>query len=312
MNIYHYTSANALLNILKTNTLWGTDISFLNDSKELIEGLKVISKFGHDQYHDFNGDESHPYHLWNKIMTELTNQTIKFSENNSINIISFTTDSDYIRQWMSYCPSNAGYCIEFDFDILYESTAKDNNYTHLEPVYYYNADDEFGHKGFVTKKINDIFSELSAIHIVELYNSIPDDQKQNHPLPADIQPLWDQNLSRDELIQLYLKKAGLYRHEALFRAATIKPIEFSDEKEYRIVKLIHPDDTNSSIKHRERNGILVPYVELKFNINSIKRIIIGPCVHSSLAEKGLQSLLKTLGLIDKIQISHSNCSLRSY
>ncbi len=114
MSIYHYTSSSALLNILNTAKLWGTDISFLNDYKELIEGVSIIEEYGNKRWDQLRDNENNPFHILHKLSTELTSQTIEYINNNHIHIVSFTTEGDYIRQWMAYCRDNAGYCIEFD------------------------------------------------------------------------------------------------------------------------------------------------------------------------------------------------------
>lgn len=41
---------------------------------------------------------------------------------------SFSKDSDKLSQWRGYCPENAGYCLEFDFD---DEISKKNTYLHL-------------------------------------------------------------------------------------------------------------------------------------------------------------------------------------
>jgi hypothetical protein len=42
--LYHYTSLHALLGIVKTRSLWSTNIFYLNDSSEYHHVLKAIAK----------------------------------------------------------------------------------------------------------------------------------------------------------------------------------------------------------------------------------------------------------------------------
>ncbi len=154
-------------------------------------------------------------------------------------------------------------------------------------------------------------NELIDIQIITLHNSLPRElTNQWPPFPSPIQDILDKNLTEKELLDVYHKRITDYKLEATFRAATIKPIEFSDEQELRIVRFIKNKESNLHLLHRVKNGILIPYVEIGFDINSIKKIIIGPCTHKDLAEKGLRSLLKRLNLNNQIEIMHSTCSLR--
>ena len=42
--IYHYTNSEGLLGIIGTQSIWATDINFLNDFEEFSIGKKVIRK----------------------------------------------------------------------------------------------------------------------------------------------------------------------------------------------------------------------------------------------------------------------------
>lgn len=253
MNIYHYTSGSSLLNILNTSKLWATDISFLNDSKELYEGLNIVSKFGYERWIQFKDDEKHPFHIWYKMVELITDQTIDYSKENNINVISFTTEGDYIRQWMAYCQNNSGYCIEFDKAKLSESILDKTHKTRLLKVDYHNPNKFESTKGTIIQKIQGALSELTAMQLADFYINLSEEDKLKlPPLPEHAKNILNLNLDQNEFVDLYIDKTEIYKTEALFRAATIKPSEFEDEREFRIVRIIDKIHDKNCIQHREK------------------------------------------------------------
>ena len=108
--IYHYTSADGLLGILKSNHLRMTNVMFLNDSRELSHGLDVlfdqviqpISQLGNDYKASSDG-----------LMTVLDAFIEQLKESCPFYTASFCRNGDKLRQWTSYCP-NGGYSIGFN------------------------------------------------------------------------------------------------------------------------------------------------------------------------------------------------------
>ncbi|MCL1127639.1 DUF2971 domain-containing protein [Shewanella surugensis] len=61
-----------------------------------------------------------------------------------INSVSFSSAPDNLRQWMAYCNSGIGYCIEFDQDLLILAYLSDFKHClGLTPVEYINKDLSF-------------------------------------------------------------------------------------------------------------------------------------------------------------------------
>jgi len=88
---------------------------------------------------------------------------------------------------------------------------------------------------------------------------------------------------------------------------------FYEEKEVRII--VPP--RNRTLYFRERGGLIIPFYKIKFNLESVRRIWIGPMKDSDLAERATQLFLDSLiedqenPLNDKPEISISQVSLRS-
>ena len=102
-NVHHYTDLNALISILGKDkiTLRATNISYLNDSRELKEGIEVVKKI--------ENRDIHPGALRNYYIT------------------SFSECDDNLSMWGMYAANGSGCSISFDYNSLqygYEVIAK--------------------------------------------------------------------------------------------------------------------------------------------------------------------------------------------
>lgn len=109
MSIYHYTDLIAVKSILETNKLRLTDIRYLNDIKELTEGLTFIYEAIE------NGSWSETSREQRKraiefIKTEINEYLRYGTEEESIFVCSFSTKPDLLSQWRSY----GMFAIEFE------------------------------------------------------------------------------------------------------------------------------------------------------------------------------------------------------
>lgn len=105
MKIYHYTDLNGLKGIIESGSLWATHFSFLNDSNELIHGLKCLENTINHLEDEF------PPEILKYIRVSLAH----FKEHRSPHVynISFCLQPDLLSQWRGY--GNAqGICLEFD------------------------------------------------------------------------------------------------------------------------------------------------------------------------------------------------------
>lgn len=96
---------------------------------------------------------------------------------------------------------------------------------------------------------------------------------------------------------------------------------FECENEYRIVlripeELLLPNEWNSDIAEKgqfKRGNILIPFVDYKFNKNSIEQIIINPFIReeNGMFELGIKELLWQNQMED-VHIVHSGIPIRKY
>lgn len=103
MKLYHYTDIYALKSILERKVLWLTQINFMNDYDEQKNGEKEIRE-------EIEKTKKEAFLNWFDM--ELQKH---FCAHHAF-VGSFSKDSDKLSQWRGYCPENAGYCLEFDFD----------------------------------------------------------------------------------------------------------------------------------------------------------------------------------------------------
>ncbi|EPM3975505.1 DUF2971 domain-containing protein [Vibrio vulnificus] len=309
MKIYHYTSADALIGILSNAKLWATDIRFLNDYNELKIGLDLITQKNDNFWAKFELTKEHPFGFWSELFRKINASITNINTGYGVNVISFTTEPDYIRQWMAYCPSNGGYCIEFDLEKLKNSVVNDDVSTTFGEVYYHDDNKYEWVKGPIMQKVDGCYNRLLDVFLTEMNHSTPPEHRPK--MPSEVAELVE-NYDKNHLHDYFKTASRDYFRESVFRAATVKPAEFSDEKEHRFVNITYKDDDLSHIKHRQRNGIIVPYLEVPFNISAISKIIIGPNVDQDLAEQGIYSLLASLSLENQIELTRSKCSLRAY
>lgn len=117
MSLFHYTDAVAVLSIIEKRKLWLTDIRFMNDSDEALDGARYVVKEIQDliKSGDVVTDQA-LFHLQDFTIDSVN----EWLAQQHAFIGSFSTIGDHLVQWRSY----GNYAIEF------HETLKD----HLAPV----------------------------------------------------------------------------------------------------------------------------------------------------------------------------------
>ena len=300
--LYHYTSGTALHGIVENEELWATDLRFLNDYKELDHGLKLfedyslsimeqaIKKLGSE-----NNTEGFSY-----TTTQIIKNIRFHADLLPIHVVSFSKKEDNLRQWMAYCTSEVGYCIEFESHEILNNDLKVCNNIQIKNVDY-QKDYSINSSPEVAINFQD-----------ELMNLLG---KLRH----------SDNFKKPEVLRKVGHEIHIFLLKSMFSASAIKPIEFNDENEVRIIHIGKQAEINSnpvlehlsnvyeypdlpSPKHRLMSDIMIPYQIIPFNIGSIKSITIGPTHNQSLAEFGLKTFRDINSL--SFEIKHSKCTLR--
>ncbi len=288
--LYHYTSLEGLLGILKNQSIWASHCEFLNDSSEFLHALNFAKSHTGSIYMEddylaaFGRGMRHALEKMNK---------------HDIYVCSFSEKPDLLSQWRGYCPQGAGICIGFDKKSI-ELFCLNKGYKLSKCFYDHGSQQE---------------------HIVGLVNSC----LQNFPNPkitrAEFESLDFEGQCNHEVdYQLYISegegkpKADVALSEfcnSINECAPImKDYGFHEEAEWRVVARNPIDE----IFHRSVASHLVPYIELpviKQDINVIKSIIVGPNPNARKCLSSVRSLLKSNGL-HAVEIESSSIPFSSW
>jgi len=127
--VYHYTSKEALYNIVENGSLRFTNILRLNDPLEIKFGIDVIKHITSD----------------NQELNEFIHESLKFKEPNINPFFVFSTseNNDIHQQWINYGDRGNGVSIGFHRLNLFtniKNKISNNSLCYIYPVIYYNQD----------------------------------------------------------------------------------------------------------------------------------------------------------------------------
>lgn len=231
MSLYHYTDVQAVHSILKTRTIRLTDIRFLNDKEELLEGLSVLNE---TLLNEIDTNLKYKEEAANVIHHSLINVETSNNDLNPLYVFSLSSEKNQLSQWRAY----GSYAIEFDTEQLRE------NVNILAPCIY-------------------DLNEKIRRSTIEVKKSVTVIAKEMEKYEGSLGPC-----GYDSMIYL------------MHDAATFKHDGFIEEKESRIIV---PESDLYEIQYRPRNGILIPYIEIKLPLDCIKSIQLGPMENQDLA-----------------------------
>lgn len=303
--ISHYTSADAIINILKNKTLWLTRLQFMNDPIELkfvdeaiLSCLRVI-------LHEKEEAKLLTNHQCHQIYKTIHDFLLKSHLDESYwpsnydyyFILSFSSADESLAMWQRYT-SCGGYIIQFDREKLLEqikTSIKQESHASLVKIYSH-AVQYCGSETDIIKKIKKVVDDLCK-SIYELCYTPKAVIEANetcflkmlcdsyHPID-ERETINYQNPIEQNFIDLLRK---LFSFRTRYKHTT-----FSDEKEYRIV--IRIDSTairQNVINFRSRNGLVIPYIEI--DLPDIYKAIVGiginPLFKINKAKQGIRLLL---------------------
>jgi hypothetical protein len=248
----HYTSQRGLIGILSTETLWATNIKFLNDEQEFQHAVELIKQI----IPTSKITSAHPHHavhvgFLDRIKAKL--ELLHEYETGSIYTCSFSQEVDLLSQWRGYCPENNGFCLVFALDEVFKSVQTTYPTVELKECIYEDADKEARIKALLNKHW-------------PLYHSAADENAK----------------------QGVIDKLG---KEVMLMASYFKHSSFSEEKERRLVLTLDYPPI-SGLKFRNGRFSLIPYIELQVPRSCVKSVCIGPTAHKTLAQRALEMFLE--------------------
>lgn len=288
--IFHYTTVDALIgmtsNMSNSNrnlTMWATDISCMNDPHERKIGIDLLNL-----YLEEIEDEL-------KIPVECRMSGLKNSSNNdskllnkngsdecleqyNVYITSFSNKGDSLPMWSMYAKNGNGISLGFDLESIKRKLPMSP--TVINDMFYDNMPD-IKIKELLKRYYNFTYNYLNGYKT--LFEKFYCGRNIN------------------EVISMYMKE--LY---VLIVSSFIKHHSYEYENEVRLCCI-----DKQPMKFRSSNGFIVPYIDYKLPIDSLKKIIVGPTLDYERIIKPLISLFRSRGIdITKIEIEKSNIPYR--
>ncbi len=306
-HVYHYTTAEGLLGILKTQCLHATDVRYMNDPSEQLYGdaliQRVIKTFDPDPLLE--------------VIAEVFRVVLQRS-NIAAYAACFCERGDLLSQWRAYSSAGTGYALELDWNVM----AGPHEGPLPGKVEYETATQEELVEQILKRPFQESLAQMRAT--MESIRAGATTRRELWPPPEPTKPGPGER-HRDPIthalevikgpersgpefmaaaIQLRVSAAHTVGRSALLRPSVtvgaaryfLKSPAFSEEQEWRLIGWLPP---GTSEQFRVKNGIFVPYIEFRAPRRTtlpITKIIIGPSLRPHKAHDSLTRLLAQLKL----------------
>lgn len=269
--LFHYTTATRLLGILKTSSIWATDLRFLNDAEEavyargrFVEAVRAVENPALDPTHHLHhmADEFGQTFMSYKQLVEQVITSFSFPAY----VACFCESGDLLSQWRAY-GSDHGYAIEVKVDVL-ENIALQ---AHQVPIELLQV--RYGHDA-----ADDLVATVMRV--------ISEDTNLGH-------------------LGVHAHFMALRLASML---AKVKHPGFREEREWRIVGTFEYEDPQL-VKFRSTPMAIVPYIDVPLPNDAISSVRVGPGRYVDVREEGVRRLLAAVGC--GATVLHSDLPLRT-
>lgn len=277
MKIFHYTSAQGLIGILNNKTLWATHYNYLNDQTEFNHAKKII-------LNTIEESENPLVIRYKEILIECLTQIYNIY---AVYTCSFSEEKNLLSQWRAYCPFEGGFSIGFNLDEL-----KKQSSNFFQCIYKYNEK---------TIEINKL--------IIQFCENI---ENLTQGKQLRFSEKWQKRFEQMKIIPysnsseyntLDLEKNHIFiRYELALLAARLKDESFYEEKEFRYI-IISAINSIDDVKYRYSKNLIIPYLNLNFNNESICELLIGPSINQNQNKHSINLLRESLNLNFDIECS---------
>ncbi len=280
-SLFHYTTVDGMEGILANGTLRATDARHLNDPTEVIYGIGKAKEYLKGKLPSLNCDAK-------IFFEEIINCDLekRIHSRSKYFISSFSSKENDLNQWRSYADGAKGFALEFSRELI-DSSAKSaqSRLSVTEGCVYFNT--------------YPVVYETTRQHaVVDNLTKLTDEALKENP-PHE---------QRDFIfntISICLFAISL----------TMKNEHYSEEKEYRFLKIAPPKHDGNKIKYRTRGSSLVPYTEFGWKSATpcpLKRVWIGPAAAHDTTPESVKEFLKHHGYGDEIEVVKSDIPYRSF
>jgi hypothetical protein len=112
--LYHYTTAQGLLGILESGSLWATNSRFLNDPSEIEYATRLFRKITEEEFGEFDNPPTHG-RSWKDWITFWLDY---YEKEAKVYVACFCSNGDLLSQWRGYGAAGGGYAVGFATDHL--------------------------------------------------------------------------------------------------------------------------------------------------------------------------------------------------
>lgn len=254
--MYHYTDASGLEGILRSGTLWFTDVFRLNDPGEIRYGLDaacahLAAKADLQDASDIEKDFART------VCTKLQ-ENVESSANYFVTSCSY--EGDHADQWRKYGDDGRGYALGFDAGTL------ERHFMEIAPS---------NHSTFPISYDTEEMQSMQRA-IVE----------QGLEIVRAVGPHMDRTLLRRVSVRLSVN----ILHCAIF----FKAPNWASEREYRFMMVRRGDIAVPGMKTRRRGDMELRYCEYDWKTgcaDALRKIVLGPRADARFAERLCTELL---------------------
>lgn len=303
--LYHYTTIASLLGMLKDCsskrpylTMWATHCNYLNDSSEFFLGMQLCGEAicEYENEHEIPQESRLGRYINDKSVKEL-HEWAYLSSSSFVDeidygypyLLSLSRAKESLPMWGMYAKQGNGVALVFDESKICTQ-----------------------HKGEDCLYCRDGEITLLKEKIKDKYRVIT---KREHCLHFDI----DKAVAITRLHEIYRDvgpyiKDKAYEFEHEFRIVATNPnVVTSEFGEKNQTQPSEPTakESKDKILFRERDGMIIPYIEQKISVDCLKGIIVGPTSDFGRMKDALTILLRNKDIdISKIDIIQSKIPYR--
>ena len=259
--LYHYTSGNSLIDIIRGGELWSTQLACLNDASELLYPIETLQEKARQKLSTpVTADAKF---LLERISSGLTEPQIA-TEGRFV--ACFSEDGDDLSQWRAYAGGEGGYAIQFDSQYLRRLPSSVITLGKVE--YDVQVQRQF---------LDDVLQNLVGFFIDGI-------QKRR----ASSTEEW-----ADEFVNYWANLLIVF-------APYLKHPKFAGEREWRLVYCLQ-DEAIPRMRYLQRSSMMTQHVPLRLMMRGsdpclpLKGIVVGPSRHKEISRISAADLLRTHG-----------------
>jgi hypothetical protein len=285
--LFHYTSQEGFLGILKDRKIWASHIRYLNDTKEYYAGRSLIKSVLLLMKELDQADEE---------TAKIVEETLEIFDGFDIYVTSFSKaeDGDSLNLWRAYAHTPPGYSIGFRAETLSKFIRSTRTEKHVPRP---EMTGLFGVL-YVPELGKDYQIRQDLIWLAQLLRAIILRLKE-----TDINAFFKNESYRGlpvaEITSVLKQSLDVYKKSAIILSILLPLLKhegFIAEQEQRIVKIRVADDDFehcSDLEFHRGNSSIIPHlqVDLPPGDLGIEKIVVGPCPDPVWAVRAVEMLL---------------------